>query len=110
MAEQAFHRNAHPGQCEVCGKETMVVVCSSSMGPFSFAYCEDCLRAGAEPYWFLVNVISMSGTWPDSVNEACQEKIRSVLKYLSRSEDDFKADVYKANHELPVYAGGCNEA
>lgn len=106
MAEQVFHQSAHPGQCEVCGKETMVAVCSSSMGPFSFSYCEECLRNGAEPYWFLVNVISMSGTWPDCVNEAGQEKIRAILKYLSRSEKEFETDVFKAFHNLPVYAGG----
>lgn len=106
MADRSFHRNAHSGQCEVCGKETMVVVCSSSMGPFSFSYCEDCMRTGAEPYWFMVNVVAMSGPWPDSVGDAFQQKIRDTLKYLSRSEEEFKADVYKAFHDMPVYAGG----
>ena len=104
MAERSFHRNARPGQCEVCGNETMVVVCSSSMGPFSFSYCEDCLRTGAEPYWFMVNVISMNGLWPESVCDALQQKIRATLKYLSRTEEDFKADVYKAYNDIPVYA------
>lgn len=108
MLDKPFYRNAHPGQCDVCGKETMVAVCSSSMGPFSFSYCEDCLRTGAEPYWFLVNVIAMSGLWPDCVNEALQTKIRDILKYLSRSEEEFRADVYKACHDMPVYAGGAD--
>lgn len=106
MNKRPFHRNCHDGKCDVCGKETLVVLCSSSMGPFSFSYCEDCLRIGAEPYWFLVNVIAMSDLWPDCANEAYQEKIRSVLQYLSKSEEEFKADVFKAYHDLPVYAGG----
>ena len=106
MAERSFHRAAHQGQCEVCGKDTMVVVCSSSMGPFSFSYCEDCLRIGAEPYWFMVNVVAMNGLWPDSVCDAFQQKIRDTLKYLSRAEDDFKTDVHKAYHDIPVYANG----
>lgn len=102
MSNSKFNRHQQHGKCEVCGKEGPVVVCSSTLGPFSFAYCEDCLHAGAEPYWFTVNAVALCGLWPDDVNEAFQEKIRSVLKYLNRSEEVFKADVETACEEMSI--------
>lgn len=100
--EQAFSRHEHPGRCDVCGKEGLVVTNRSSFGPFDFHYCEECFRMGAEPYWFAVSTVALFGLWPNDVNEAFQAKIRSILKYLDRSEDTFRRDVYKAYHDMPI--------
>lgn len=64
------------------------------------------MQTGAEPCWFMVSVIAMSSSWPDCVTEAYQQKIHDVLKYLSRSEEDYKQDVYNACNDLNAYAGG----
>ena len=100
--EQAFSRHEHPGRCDVCGKEGLVVTNRSSFGPFDFHYCEECFHTGAEPYWFTVSTVALFGLWPNDVNEAFQAKIRSILMYLNRSEDCFKTDVYRAYHDMPI--------
>ena len=100
--EKTFSRHEHPGRCDVCGKEGPVVVRRSTFGPFDFSYCEECFRTGAEPYWCTVSPVALHGLWPNDVNEAFQTKIRSILKYLDRSEDSFKMDVYRAYHDMPL--------
>lgn len=100
--EKTFSRHEHPGRCDVCGKEGPVVVRRSTFGPFDFSYCEECFRTGAEPYWFTVSTVALHGLWPNDVNETFQAKIRSILKYLDRSEDSFKMDVYRAYHDMPL--------
>jgi predicted amidophosphoribosyltransferase len=68
-----------PGTCNVCGKETDVVVCASTMGAISFAYCEDCLNKRLEPYWAMVSYISCAGKFPNDINEGYQELCRNIL-------------------------------
>ena len=84
--EQAFSRHEHPGRCDVCGKEGLVVTNRSSFGPFDFHYCEECFRTGAEPYWFTVSTVALFGLWPDDVNEAFQAKIRKRTAKNWKSE------------------------
>ena len=52
--------------------------------------------------WATVSTVALFGLWPDDVNEAFQAKIRSILRYLNRSEDCFKTDVYRAYHDMPL--------
>lgn len=47
--------------CEVCGMEGEAAVCASSLGPASFAYCDTCLRANAEPLMMIATRIFVSG-------------------------------------------------
>lgn len=100
--EKRFNRQEYPGRCDVCGKEAPVILHRSSFGPFDFHYCEECFRTGAEPYWFTVSTVALFGLWPNDVNEAFQAKIRSILRYLDRSEDTFRTDVYKVYHDMPI--------
>ena len=92
----AFKDVARPGRCEVCGAQGDVVVASSTMGAISFSYCEKCWNAGAEPYWALVAYIACAGDWPDDINEEYQEIVRSILKYLGKTEEEFAQDVKTA--------------
>lgn len=101
MPEKIVAGSEHYGKCDVCGKAGPVVVRCSSMGPFSFAYCQECLSKGAEPYWFMVSTVAISGLWPDGVSETEQQKVRKVLQYLQRSEEEFKTAVYRAYHGQP---------
>ena len=83
------------GKCDVCGKEADVTVCCSVFGAFSYAYCEDCLKSGLEPYWAMVNYIANAGRFPDDINEVYQEVCRDILGKLGISEEQFAADVKK---------------
>lgn len=40
---------AMQGTCDCCNRERLVRVAASPIGPASFAYCDECLSAGAEP-------------------------------------------------------------
>ena len=88
-----FEKYARPGKCEVCGKETDIVVVASSMGAMSCAYCKDCLEAGAEPYDVMVAYIACAGRFPDDINEQYREMVRANLAYLDKTEEQFIEDV-----------------
>ena len=82
-------------RCEVCGKEGDVFVASSSYGAMSFAYCEDCLLSGREPYWAIVSYIACAGRFPEDINEVYQEDVRRQLKLHGVDEEQFIQDVEK---------------
>ena len=88
------------GKCAVCGKETDIVVCASSMGATSYAYCEDCLSKGLEPYDAMVSYIACAGRFPDDINSVYREHCRNILSGLNISEDQFIADVDKCINDL----------
>jgi len=92
-----------PGTCDVCGKETDIVVCASTMGAISFGYCKECLQKGLEPYWAMVSYISCAGRFPNDINERYQLRCRDVLKGLGISEEQFIKDVDKAIKKIYEY-------
>ena len=96
----SFENYARPGRCEVCGKKTDVVVGASTMGAVSFAYCKDCLEAGAEPYGAMVSYIACAGRFPDDIHESYREIVRSTLAYLGKSEEQFIAAVDSEIREM----------
>jgi hypothetical protein len=88
-------------KCDVCGKERETFVAASVYGPISFAYCEECLKNGKEPYDAIVAYISCAGHFPDDINETYQKDVRRQLKLHGISEEQFIKDVEKAiNNEL----------
>ena len=103
----AFEDYKNNGTCDVCGKETDVVVCASTMGTISFAYCKDCFDKRLEPYWAMVAYISCAGRFPDDIHESYQELCRNILKGLGRTEEEFIQDVDRSIEELSVYADFC---
>ena len=92
-----------PGKCDVCGKETDIVVCASSMGPISYGYCKECLNKSLEPYSAMVAYISCAGRFPDDINEYYQRHCRNILKGLNVSEEQFIKDVDEAIKEMHEY-------
>lgn len=92
----AFKDYCSHGKCDVCGKEDEVLVCSSSMGAVSFAYCEDCFNKRLEPYGAMVACISMAGHFPKDINETYQKHCRHIINELNISEEQFIEDVDKA--------------
>lgn len=80
-------------KCDVCGKEENIHVHASTMGPISLAYCTACLEAGLEPYNIMVAYISCAGKFPEDINEKFQKRVRTILKGLNISEEQFIKDV-----------------
>lgn len=99
-----FKKYAYPGTCSVCGKQTDVVVCASSFGATSYAYCEDCLSNHLEPYDAMVDYIGCAGLFPDDINPQYQNLCRHILKGLGISEEQFIEDVRKTNEDLDEFA------
>lgn len=99
----AMDHCAHTGRCDVCGASGSVYLRCSSMGPCTFSHCKRCIHSGAEPYWFTVSTVAINGLWPDDVSEHARHRIRGILRYLNRPEDDFKRDVYRSYHYMPVH-------
>ena len=85
-----------PGGCAVCGKKAEVVVCCSAFGAVSYAYCENCLTNGLEPYWAMVNSIACAGRFPEDISEEYQKLCRDILGKLGISEEQFISDVNKS--------------
>ena len=86
-----FMKCARPGKCEVCGIKAPVVVVSSSLGPYSCAYCEKCYDAGLEPYPMVVSTVWSCG-WENMANWA-KARIRKTLTKLGKTEEEMLADV-----------------
>lgn len=84
-----FDQHAFAGKCDVCGKETKVAVCASTMGPVSLSYCEKCLENGAEPYDFMTAYIACAGMWPDDIGTETQAQVRRLLAFHSKTEEEF---------------------
>lgn len=102
----SFTERARKGTCDVCGRETDIVVAASSCGPVSLGYCKNCLERGLEPYGFLVNYIAMAGDWPDDINETYQRIARKNLAFYGKSEGEFAADVKRARESFNDIYGG----
>ena len=86
--------------CEVCGSPDVVGVASCGFGPISTAYCANCADKGLAPYRIMVAYISCAGEYPDDINEYYVNEVRRILKELGRTEEEFTADVHKANVEM----------
>lgn len=88
-----FDQHAYAGKCDVCGKETQVVDCASTMGPVTLAYCKGCLESGAESYNFMASYIACAGEWPDDIRPEVQERVRRLLAFHGKTEREFSGVV-----------------
>jgi len=101
-----FEDISHKGKCNVCGKETDVVVLSSAYGAVSWAYCKDCLNKGLEPYDAVVSYISCAGRFPEDINDAYVKDVRRMLKEFDITEEKFIKDCEKSAKEYDDYCNG----
>lgn len=84
------------GKCDVCGKETEVIVVCSTCGAISFAYCDECLNAGREPYDALVGM----GLTSDCLNKTYKQNILiPSLNFYGKTIAEFNEDVIKMDEE-----------
>lgn len=71
-------------KCDVCEKPS-IGVASSSFGPVSFAFCEECSRNGAEPEWIFVYLRDEIG--PDNLHESAKSNLTFTDgRYMSFDE------------------------
>ena len=73
-------------RCNVCGKPARVVA-ASAYGATSYAFCDDCLAKGLEPYSGVVAYIACAGRFPEDINEASVGKDRSGIHPRRRRND-----------------------
>lgn len=84
------------GKCDVCGREAETVVCCSSCGAISFAYCQECLHSGREPYNALVGM----GLTSDCINKTYKQQILlPSLRFFGKTIEEFNADVEKMDQK-----------
>ena len=85
------------GKCEVCGKETEVVVACSACGAISSAYCHRCLEHSYEPYG---NLVGMGLTSDEIRDDFKQEILLPSLKFLGKTLEQFDKDVQDLNDKF----------
>lgn len=80
------------GKCAVCGKATDVLAACSACGGISFAYCNECLSKGLEPYDALVGM----GMCVDEISKDFRDQILlPSLKLHGKTLEEFDTDVNK---------------
>ena len=90
-------------QCNVCKKEAKTTVCCSACGAISFAYCNECLEAGFEPYSALVGM----GMHYEDISKSFKHAILDPsLKFYKKTVEQFNADVKQLDDD---YAEYCRE-
>ena len=85
------------GKCDVCGKETNTNVFASTCGAISFAYCEECLSAGREPYDALVG---MGIPYRYLSLQFREQILLPSLRFFGKTIEQFNADIDKADEEF----------
>lgn len=86
--------------CDVCGGETVAVV-SSTLGAISYAICDDCAIAGAEPWSILIGGLLSIGR--ANVAEWTQATIDATCARLGRTADELWAAVERTEREYERY-------
>lgn len=77
-------------RCNVCGAVPVAAVAVSTFGAISFAYCHDCLHAGAEPWGMVVQALAMAGEQP---TPRMQQTAMATCKRLGRSMEQMQQAV-----------------
>lgn len=91
-------------KCDVC-QAPAVGVCSSSLGPCSFAYCAECLAVGAEPYRVTVCFVADLGAEPAAVADWFLPVIAGTCQRAGKPEAEFWADVRAAAERMRQEGG-----
>lgn len=87
-----FAKYARKGTCEVCGKETDVVVVASSLGPVSNAICRDCFDKELEPVGNIAGYLTSCGI--NSYERLCESGnlkvfIEAQMQARNASDEDW---------------------
>ena len=84
-------------KCEVCGEVKEVFVRSSSCGPISLAYCEDCLRNGYEPYKLLICYLAGGVSDYNELSGGYKKLVDINIKHHGKTVEEFNNDLKEEN-------------
>ena len=82
-------------KCEVCGKNDSIGVCCVPGIPISCAYCEECLKVNAHPWWILVANTSCIGGLKNAA-DWWKKMVEDTCKHLGKTIDEFNSEVEEA--------------
>lgn len=86
--------------CNVCGAKASQV-CASGVTAQSFAYCEDCLREGAEPFGALAcALVGSSARTRSQLGIAMRRTLEATLKHTLKTEPEFWRMVGELEREM----------
>lgn len=72
--------------CNVCNQNEAKGVAASCLGPVSFAYCEVCLKEGAEPEGMTYATLQMITDDPDAIEYAVADWFKTGIKVYSNGK------------------------
>lgn len=81
--------------CEVCDEREAIGVAAVPGVPYSAAFCQECLTAGALPYWIAVSNTALAGgdLGLAGTVDWWQEVVGDTLKWLGKTREQFDIDV-----------------
>jgi hypothetical protein len=99
--------------CDVCGQNPPLGVGAMPGIPASFAYCKDCLKAGAHPYAIVVANTAMLMMEPQATFEAdtaqwWQQLVADTLGHLGKTREQFDTDVDLERQEFAASEARAN--
>lgn len=74
--------------CEVCRKREADILCASVLVPQSFAQCQECYAAGAEP-WDAIVYVGWSAGELGRLTTFAENIVATTLKHLGRSREEY---------------------
>ena len=101
MSSQSEGKKGLGLTCQVCDERPAIGVACSPLGPVSYAYCRECLGAGADNYGMVVTTTALCGGYEKhQMAPHAREIVRATLAHLSVSGEQFDKDVAQAMEEL----------
>ena len=79
-------------KCETCETRNAIGVAAVPGVPYSAAFCQECIKAGAAPYWIVVRNTALIGGL-DNAADWWKNVVAATLNHLGKSSVDFAADV-----------------
>lgn len=103
MVEEKVTKKIKMPICEVCKQNVSVGVYCVPSVPISCAYCEECGKANAHPWWVLVSNTACGGGSLDKMALWWREMVEDTCKHLGKTLDEFNSDVQESVIRLDAY-------
>ena len=91
-------------ECEICKKklksEDECLLVSGRFGSYSFGGCAECISKGYEPYEYLIYAGGFAKIavkkYPDKLPEKQVERIRNILDFYKKTDEEYLEDCKKS--------------
>jgi hypothetical protein len=88
-------------KCETCERNNAIGVASVPGIPYSAAYCDECIKANAHPWWLLVANQCAIGEPLGDTAPWWQEIVLGTCEHLGRTVEEFKNEVAQTIEDDP---------